>query len=777
MTSLRNLVGTFWATSDELLAADLWRFAVLVSAVLACIAVIILERRSLGIWTAARIVAIGLLALSAVVRPASVEAVILIAAALLIGVASVALPRGSSRVARPLLSVGLISLVIATASFHLTWFGSASQRAVALEEMRRRPADPWPRGAGHAMLSSFAAPVEERGWIEAGGSFSPALRTFGVSIWVTDASGTLITTSDDIALSDTRHTYRRGPGDTPAIEVTTPYYTARWTALGSNYTLDLRPNGDARLDLMFRSVGPAGGPLRSIIARPGRLELDSGWTVTLPEGAAAICLGDERSVQLLGPCPEHATASSAEGWAFARVGIGGGASHFEISRPGVEVAPPAVVPDPSGFALEGFPPAFSNRLAAQATTLLDGIVGTETRPGDPVNYPLSWQRDGAYMLVALARAGYAEQARGASEEFATKDFFGGFGSEADAPGLSLWALSEVSAALRDPAFDARIWQHIERKAALIEAMLATDGELRLPYSGPIVPHGRGRADLDLVATPADGGLIMGRMDWQWPVFFVNAVSYLGLVEAGVLAERLGHGEAATRWSNLAQALRSAYRARMSSLPVDAPEMANPRTAISGLWPADIADPEQFRALAEQRWSSSRLSEGSFAERPLWTYFALAEAHQWLRLGEVDRVLATLDWFDANDTVPGLQVFWEGNGEENSFGGWRDVRGNLAPNGVTPHFWTSAEGLLLSLEMLAYVDQDRSRLTIGGGLPPQWLDRPLSVRDVGTTVGPVSWQWNGRQCVAVDAPAGLSLTTGPNFPDGTVIVTPPAACPD
>jgi hypothetical protein len=216
---------------------------------------------------------------------------------------------------------------------------------------------------------------------------------------------------------------------------------------------------------------------------------------------------------------------------------------------------------------------------------------------------------------------------------------------------------------------------------------------------------------------------------------------------------------------------------MASLSVDAPDMANPRTAISGLWPADIADPEQFRALAEHRWSSSRLSNGAFAERPLWTYFALAEAHQRLRLGEVDRVLATLDWFDANDTVPGLQVFWEGDDEENSFGGWRDVRGNLAPNGVTPHFWTSAEGLLLSLEMLAYVDQDRSRLTIGGGLPPQWLDRPLSVSEVGTTVGPVSWRWNGRQCVAVDAPAGLSLAMGPSFPDGTVIVRAPAACPD
>lgn len=776
MTSLRNLVGTFWATSDELLAADLWRFAILVSAVLAGIAVIIVERRSLGIWTAARVVAIGLLALSALVRPASIDAAGLVTGALLIGGAAFALPRGSPPISRPLLLVGLISLVVA-ASFHLTWLGSASQRAVALEEMRRRPADPWPRGTGHAMLSSFAAPVEQRGWIEAGGSFSPALRTFGVSIWVTDPSGTLIATSDDIALSDTRHTYRRGPGDTPAIEVATPYYTATWTALGGRYTLDLSPNADARLELVFRSVGPAGGPLRSIVATPGQIGFDNGWTLTLPDGAAPICLGDERFVQLRAPCHEAGSAGSADGWAFARIGTGRGASHFEIARLATEATPPAVVPDPSGFALDGFPAAFSDRLAAQAETLLSGIVANETRPGDPINYPLSWQRDGAYMLVALARAGYAEQVRTVSETFATKDFFGGFGSEADAPGLSLWALSEVSAALRDSAFDARIWPNVERKAALIEAMLATDGELRLPYSGPIVPHGRGRADLDLVATPADGGLIIGRMDWQWPVFFVNAVSYLGLVEAGALAERLGQDEAATRWRGLAQSLRSAYRAKMASLPVDALDMANPRTAMSGLWPADIADSEQFRALAERRWTSSRLADGAFVERPLWTYFALAEAHQWLRLGEVDRVLATLDWFDANDTVPGLQVFWEGDGEENTFGGWRDVRGNLAPNGVTPHFWTSAEGLLLSLEMLAYVDHRRSRLTIGGGLPPQWLDRPLSVSEVGTTVGPVSWRWNGRQCVAVNAPAGLSLAMGPSFPDGTVIVRAPAACPD
>lgn len=721
----------------------------------------------------------GLAAVSMVLRPASIQAVTLIAAALVIAVVAIVRSRSAQSMARKSVAAALLLLTGVAATFHLTWFTSVSQRAVALEEMRRRPADPWPRGTGHAMLSWFGAPIEQRGWLEAGGSFSPELGTFGISIWVTDPAGKLMSGSDNIALADTRHVYRQVAGAFPAIEASTPYYTATWVAQRSRrYLLKLtaKSNAEAGLEILIRSVGPAGGPVREIAIDDGVLKLDNGWTVTLPEGTALLCLGDETSSSIRSPCPRRSYKSSSTGWAFARVRIDAGTADFEIAGPRAEPRSEITLPK-SAMSLDGFPAAFANRMEAQGNTLLSGIVGDETRPGDPVNYPLSWQRDGAYMLVALARAGYAPQARPISKKFAQEDFFGGFGSEADAPGLSIWALSEIAAALRDPAFDEEIWGHVRRKAGLIEAMLTADTELRAPFTGPIVPRGHGRSDLDLVALPARDKLIHGRMDWHWPVFFVNAVSYLGLVEAAAIADRLHHAQDAARWRAIAKTLRGAYRKRMAELSLRDPEVTNPRTAISGLWPTDIAEPGRFGTLLENGWATTHRADGAFRERPKWTYFSFAEAHQWLRLGKIDPAVQTLNWFDNQDLVPGLQVYWEGNGEENSFGGWREVRGNLDPQGVTPHFWTSAEALLLSIEMLAYVDNHGSRLTIGGGLPAEWLRRPLSAQNVGTSFGAVSWQWNGRDCVTVDSSSGASIALGPNFPSATQIVRSPELCPN
>jgi hypothetical protein len=773
-----DFIRNIWAVPDELLVADVWRFAILVSAAATCFALVLLGRAGSRGWRFALVAASALTGVSVLLRPASLEAVALTTGVLVIAAAAVMRAQGPPSVTHISGPAALVLLAGAAATFHVVWFSSASQRAVVLEEMRRRPADPWPRGTGHAMLSWFGAPIAQRGWLEAGGGFSPELRTFGISIWVTDRAGKLIASSDSIALADTRHVFRSGSGGAPGIEASTPFYTATWTVQENRrYLLELAAaaNSEAGLELVIRSVGPAGGPVREITIDDGVLKLDSGWAIFLPDGASPICLGDESAVSIQSPCPQRIRAASSGGWTFARIRIGAEPARFEIAGPKTEPRPESAFPK-SVISLKGFPTSFTNRMEAQANTLLTGIVDGETRPGDPVNYPLSWQRDGAYMLVALARAGYAPQARAVSEKFASEDFFGGFGSEADAPGLSIWALGEVASALRDPEFDEEIWEHVLRKAGLIEAMLRADAELRVPYTGPIVPRRRGSSDLDLVALPAADELIRGRMDWQWPIFYVNAVSYLGLVEAAAIADRLHRRQDAVKWRAIAELLRGAYRRRMTELSLQDPEITNPRTAISGLWPADIAEPGRFGAIMKRRWSLTRSADGVFLERPLWTYFSFAEAHQWLRLGKIDPVLQTLNWFDTKDEVPGLQVYWEGEGEENSFGGWRNVRGNLEPQGVTPHFWTSAEALLLSIEMLAYVDKDRSRLMIGGGLPAEWLQRPVEVRNAGTSLGAVSWLWNGRNCLTVDAPAASSIILGAGFPNDTRVVRSPELCP-
>lgn len=58
-----------------------------------------------------------------------------------------------------------------------------------------------------------------------------------------------------------------------------------------------------------------------------------------------------------------------------------------------------------------------------------------------------------------------------AQYLATHDFGGGNGPEADAPGLTIWALTTSADYIADPAHDQWLWPHVLRKAQRIEAML------------------------------------------------------------------------------------------------------------------------------------------------------------------------------------------------------------------------------------------------------------------------------------------------------------------
>ena len=71
-------------------------------------------------------------------------------------------------------------------------------------------------------------------------------------------------------------------------------------------------------------------------------------------------------------------------------------------------------------------------------------------------------------------------------------------------------------------------------------------------------------------------------------------------------------------------------------------------------------------------AGKRRSSGAYAKRPLWTYFTVAHAHQWLFLDQPDNVWKTLRYLWDNQCSPGLYTFWEGEKEENSFGLWQHL---------------------------------------------------------------------------------------------------------
>lgn len=680
---------------------------------------------------------------------------------------------------------GLLATVAAFSALTVTMGRRlTTERQRVLAERARRPEDPWPRGSGAFLIGGFGAPETDKVYLEAGGSLSPAVGSFGLSLWVTSANGGSLRTSDGLSLAATRQRYVVSGAGLPGVWVETEHYRAFWS-LEAQGVIRLQVEatpavpGEALL-LTIRSVGPAGGPVWEVEATEDRLVVNGRWAVSLPDGVRIVRLGDERDAGWTRPAAAvpalPVRVRSDEGWGYARVALPAGRSASilvtDLSRPTRPLMP---LPEGRPLVMDGVPDRFAARLRAQVASLLLGLVGDQTRPGEPMNYPLAWQRDGAYVVVALARGGHASTARRLSRQFAEEDFFGGFGAEADAPGLGLWAVGEVGIAAADQAYDEAAWPHITRKADLIETLLDATEIVRRSYSGPIVPAYAQRPDLDVVACPARDGLIDGRMDWERPVFYVNAVSHLGLVEAARIAERLGRTAERARWEAVAQRLKAAWRATFAALGPASGAVRNPRTAIVGLWPSEVADPVPYAALLEQRWKLDRTPEGEFRRRPPWTYFGLAEAHQWLRLGRPDRAALTLDWFDQHQPAPGLFSFWEGNGEENSFGRWQHVRGNLEPGGVTPHYWSAAECLLLGLEMLAFVERAATpTLVIGAGVEASWLARPIAVSGVGTAAGPVAWRWDGAGSVSVEAPDVMPVRLGPAFPPGTRVILRRAA---
>lgn len=642
-------------------------------------------------------------------------------------------------------------------------------------QMYLRPSDPWPRSRGHVVLAKPGTREEDKAYHEPGGSFSPSVGSFGVSIWIVDRQGNLKTTSDTIPLDRIRQQFvDADKQDIPGILTETSDYRALWSAVEpQRWQLTFQPiaDRDTKPTIAIRSVGPAGGEIRSLDWDGERLLINDRWSVKLDRSPTAVYLGEESSPNWMSERSATSHWESKTGWGYARIELGDRKDwtltlEDFVAKPKVELRIANIKP---AIDLDLPDRQFTDSLNAQVAHLMMGLVGTQTRPGEPTNYPLSWQRDGAYQVVALARSGQIEVAKQLSTYFAENDFFGGFGPEADAPGLSIWALEEVAQQLNDSKYDRWLWPHVRRKAEFILKMLTTDRPIYEAAIPPILPSmmEKTHSEVSLVADPAQDGLIVGRMDHHRPLLFVNAVSYRGLLDAASLADRVDRPADARRWRAQAAQLQQAWE--NAFIP---PESDNDRTYISSLWPTWVATSKKDALLQglKQRWTQQRDRQGAFLTTPLWTYFDIAEAHQWLFLGQSNPVWTTLQWFWNHQASPGLYTWWEGAGEENTSGRWEQVRGWIDPPHVTPHYWTASEMLLLQLDMLAYLDRSDSEptLVLGAGIPEQWRDRPMKVKGLSIQGKPVSWYWDGQKMQVEIRGSKINVKLGSVFPSNTPV---------
>lgn len=650
-------------------------------------------------------------------------------------------------------------LVAITALNNLTQLDSAtnklhnmeasSERNALLQAKQLFPEGIWPREEGHVLLSSPGAKLKHKGYHEPGGSFSPGFASLGAVLLGLDENLDLQYDSNSLPLNSIEQSLDL---DAESIINETPYYQSKWSVIShANWRLEYNHTGDSNITpaIQLASSGPAGAAIETIeVLDENQILINSRYEIDITPAPKKIIIGNE-----LTPLNFKSPSAEVQGYGDFEKGFGRALVVFDKGS-NYQLDIRDLSTDSAGysktfknsFKIESPNQQFNDSIHAQSFHLKSGFVGEETRPGDPANYPINWQRDGAYFIVALARAGEQTLAKRLVKPFAEDDFFGGFGAEADAPGLAIWAILETADRENSKEYYKWAWPHVQRKANLIIEMLSTTSVMHKSFTGKLIPSQREKpySELTLVANPAKDGLIQGKMDHHFPIFYVNAVSYLGLIEAAKLADELGFKEKSQHYTQSANRLSEALKTNLTDPAIG----SNPRTLISGIWPSKLIAPNnpEYRRLLEENWKSTRDSNGSYVSKPIWTYFYVAESHQWLLMNDRDRVWKTLEWFWNNQTSPGLYTWWEGEGEENSFGLWNQSRGWTKPKHVTPHYWTASEFFLLQFDMIAYEKSvaGKSAIVLGMGFPQSWFDQNFSFKGLSMREGKLDLIWNGNK---------------------------------
>jgi hypothetical protein len=645
-------------------------------------------------------------------------------------------------------------------------------RQIVLEAMAARPTDPWPRGDGHVVLAMPGCVDLRKAYHEPGGSFSPGLGTFGISIWVVDVRGSIRTTSDQIPMGQFKQQWVwQNEREIPGIQTDTPDYQAYWHGSGNGrWLLNLKTQvQDTEVtDLVIRSVGPAGGPVQRLDWDGKRLLVNRRWAVTCDPLPTSVCLGHEGDGNWMSALSSAREWGGADGWGYARLELKGKGEWKIAVQDSLAIttslwfnrtrAVPVInVPDPT----------FNACLEAQTAQLLMGVTGWEIRPGDPGQYPYLWMREASAGLVALTEAGYVETARQLARPIAENDLRSGAGSEADGPAVSLWALEEVAARLRDPQFDQWLWPHMRRKAELLWQMREAVGPVIRPVTSPPVAAYARRPGLAVVCEASIDGMIRGRVDSVMPVLYVNAMAYRGFLSASELANRLGYTLEAGSWQGAAVQVRKDWEMALRSAEADG-DWAFTR----GTWPSwVVSDYREYGRLFEARWQLQNNAEDQPTQTPPQPSHTLSEAHQWLALGQPVKAWNMFRWFVQHQTSPGLYSWWKGSGTDDNYFRWDEVRGWVNPLHITPCYWTAAEMLMLQLDMLVLLDESGPLpvLIIGAGIPREWLNKPMSARGLSTRLGMVDWVWQGFQMHVYVRGLRCPVRLGANFPIQTPIV--------
>jgi len=613
-------------------------------------------------------------------------------------------------------------------------------------------------GRSHIIMGDPFSDLVDKTVVEPGGAFSPGLWTCGLSIWVSDPNNVHsadLLPSDEISFRFDRDRPPIVASSWRAGNATVTIHHATLGSEGAEGADFLRVTvenavKDMLVHVVARGEGPAGSNQFIADWSDGKLQLGGGRQlspVTAPTGQTITHLpaGDNVAILtwvlttdgtiIIEIAVEHAFEDHAGGdlvplrRPYAKTTVEAG---FAIAEDRWRRAVPGSISTPD--------PVINRAWEHSAFHILNNAEGGVARIG-AADYPGLWMRDAVIQAHALDCLGRHDLARIICAELASTVFVGGFGAEADAPGQGIWALVNHAKYTRDATWLTNVFPTILERIRWIDRMRTTERPIYAP-SFNRMPRYLDSPAINLVCLPAREGLIRGRMDWQFPDFYVNCWAVAGYRQGAAAAQMLKKNDLAVSWNARADELDDLIFSNLL------PQFGNERDAVVAPYPTGaLAAHHDALARRFSEWFSinRQNADGSARGEPLWTYFEAAQAHNSVALGAIQDGYQSLRRMLTES--PGAAVGAHGEGEPGGneslpFGKSPQARGWLDPdhasNGNMPHGWSSAEVIAAVRALL--VDDTGDELVIGSGTPREWLapGTSFSARNLPTKWGPISF---------------------------------------
>jgi hypothetical protein len=425
------------------------------------------------------------------------------------------------------------------------------------------------------------------------------------------------------------------------------------------------------------------------------------------------------------------------------------------------------------------PPAaahLANTFRTMQAYVLINADGPAIQPGSRT-YERSWIRDGALTCTALLYTGHTAQVRAYLDWYAPYQFDNGKVPcvvdrrggdpvpEHDSTGQLIYLLQRYYRFTGDRAMLAR---HLPRVAAGID-YLDSLRQQRLTDEYRDGPPEK-RACYGLVTESiSHEGYSAKPMHSYWDSFFVLR----GLRDARAIATTLERPDLAERFAAfhdeyhaaVAASVRLAMRNHGIGYVPGCAELGDfdaTSTSIA-VYPCAADDAVPADALAatfERYWTFFVERRDGRLEWRDYTPYEIRIVNTLLRLGQVDRAHALLDFFLSDQRPP-------------QWNQWAEVThaDRTAPRfvGDSPHTWVGSEFLTAVRSLFVYERERDDSLVVGAGLRPEWLRDPagVGVADLPTEYGTVSYQArvaDGRFMLTLEA-------TGRVPPGGFVVRAP------